>query len=293
MYKYQMLVIYILMSFNVFSQIDSIPFDNSLEEINSSNVEKVFPTIIVYNLPTTTVLKKGEMKLYLAHRMGTLGTGVDGLFGLYQANSRIGADLGINKFVTVGIGTTSQQKYYDGYFKCQLTKQSHSFPFESAIFSSITFSNLKLNYPEQSQYLWQRIMYFNQIMLSRLILNNKLALQLNLSHVHKNMVKTKIDRNDIFSIGSTVNLKLNRMFYLATEYMFLPSSMKGSTNMVSHIASVGVQIHTGPRHVFQIFLSNSVGILPPTVISETNSNFIPKNIRISFNIPTTFQIFNK
>lgn len=278
-------------SIALFSQED-IPIDNSLGQDSETKVDKVFPTIIVYNLPTSTVLRKGELKLYLAHRMGKVGTGIDGFFGLYQANSRIGFDLGMNKFITLGLGTTSQQKFFDGYAKVQLTKQSLQFPFETALYTSIIYSNIKYNVPEDQQHLWQQISYYNQFMISRLI-NKKIGVQLNLAHVHRNMVKTKIDKNDILSVGGTFNVKLNRMFYFATEYMYLPSNMIGSQDINSHIISTGIQIHTGPRHVFQIFLSNSVGILPSTVITETNSSFLPKNLRISFNIPTTFQLFNK
>lgn len=286
------LVLFFISAFlyNVVISQDDIPIDNTLAMNNESKIDKVFPTIIVYNIPTTTVLRRGEMKLYFAHRMGVLGTGVDGSFGLYQANSRIGADLGLNKKLTIGIGSTSQQKLYDGYFKYQLTKQSDKFPFESAIFSSIIYSNMKLNVPEEQQFLWQKITYYNQIMFSRLISKN-IALQMMFCHIHKNMVVKKEDKNDIFSLGTTINIKLNRMFYFATEYIFVPQNSVVSSNIQSHIISTGIQIHTGPRHVFQIFLSNSVGILPHTVISETTSSFTPKNIRISFNIPTTFNLF--
>lgn len=278
-------------SISLFSQED-IPIDNSLGQDSETIIDKVFPTIVVYNFPTSTVLRKGEVKLYLAHRMGKLGTGIDGLYGLYQANSRIGFDLGLNKIITLGVGTTSQQKFFDAYVKVQLSKQSKQFPFETALYTSFIYSNIKFNVPEDQQHTWQQLSYYNQFMISQLI-NKKIGIQLNLAHIHKNMVKTKNDKNDIFSVGGTLNVKLNRMFYFATEYVYLPSNMKGSQDVNSHIISTGIQIHTGPRHVFQIFLSNSVGILPSTVITETYSSFFPKNLRISFNIPTTFQLFNR
>ncbi len=276
--------------FNVLCSQEDFPIDNTIGTNQILKVDKVFPTIIVYNIPTTTILRRGEMKLYLAHRMGMLGTGIDGSFGLYQANSRIGADIGLHKKLTIGLGTTSQQKIYDGNLKYQLTKQTSKFPFESAVYLSINFSNTKFNVPDEQQFLWQRITYYNQIMFSRLI-NKYISMQLLLSYIHKNMVLTKRDKNDIFAFGTILNIQLNRMYYFATEYMFMPQKFILSSNVQSHIISTGIQIHTGPRHVFQIFLSNSVGILPHTVLTETTSSFVPKNIRISFNIPTTFNLF--
>ncbi len=270
---------------------EEIPIDNSLGETSIKKVDKVFPTILVYNMSTSTVLQKGEMKLYLAHRMGTIGTGFDGAFGLYQANSRFGFDLGIVKKLVVGMGTTSQKKLFDGYVKYQLTQQSEKFPFETALYTSINYSNQKFNVPDEKQRTWQRIVYYNQFMLSRLF-KGKLAVQGMVAHIHKNMVETKKDKNDLLALGAIVNVKLNRMFYFAAEYLYLPKKSVQSMDVKANAVSVGIQIHTGPRHVFQLFLSNSAGILPNNVISETTTDFKPKFLRLCFNIPTTFHLFN-
>lgn len=269
---------------------DDIPVDNSLESSNSSNVDKNFPTIQIFNLPTTTPLKKGEMKLYLAHRMGVLGTGVDGLFGLYQANSRIGADLGLMKNITIGLGSTSQQKLYDGYIKYRFLSQSSTIPVELAAITMIEYSALKLNNSDDKKAAWQRTSYFNELMLSRAF-SSKFSMQLAFAHIHKNMVATKNDKNDMISLGGAVNYKTGRMIYLAAEYMYFPKNQVNSIVVQQHILSLGIQIHTGPRHVFQIFLSNAAGILPGTVLTETTQKLRLNNLRISFNIPTTFNIF--
>lgn len=269
---------------------DDIPVDNSLLNTDNSKVEKIFPTIQIFNFQTTTLLPKGEMKLYLAHRMGVIGTGASDLFGLYQANSRFGADLGINRFFNIGIGSTSQQKLYDGYIKARFIKQSNKFPFEVSLLTSIAISALKPFYPEDKQAVWQQVFYTNELLLSHAF-SNRFSGQLAFAHVHKNMVATAKDKNDIVSFGGALNLKTGRMLYIAAEYMYLPDNQIVSVKSQQHILSLGVQIHTGPRHVFQIFLSNAVGIVPGTVITETQQKLIPKNLRISFNIPTTFNLF--
>lgn len=289
MRKYILLILGFVFPFVAISQ-DDIPVDNSLFYADNSKVEKIFPTIQIFNFPTSTLLPKGEMKLYLAHRMGVIGTGASGMFGLYQANSRFGADLGLNRFLNIGIGSTSQQKLYDGYIKTRLVKQSNKFPLEISVFTSIAIIALKPDYPEDKQAAWQQVFYTNEVLFSHAF-TNRFSGQLALAHVHKNMVATAKDKNDIVSFGGALNLKTGRMLYLAAEYMYLPDNQVVSVKTQQHILSLGVQIHTGPRHVFQIFLSNSVGIVPGTVITETQQKLIPKNLRISFNIPTTFNIF--
>lgn len=285
------LPILLLIALPVFANAqDVIPVDNSISGEDIKVVEKIFPTLLLFNFPTTSVLPKGEMKLYLSHRMGVLGVGADGLFGLYQANSRIGSDLGVNKFITIGFGSTSQQKLYDAYLKLRLIKQSAKFPFEITALTFIAQSSLKLNYPEDKQASWQRTQYANELLFAR-ALNSKFSMQLAFAHVHKNMVATARDKNDMVSFGGALNYKTGRMIYVAAEYMYFPKNQVNSVAVQQHILSLGLQIHTGPRHVFQIFLSNAAGILPGTVLTETTQKLVPKNLRLSFNIPTTFKIF--
>lgn len=81
------------------------------------------------------------------------------------------------------------------------------------------------------------------------------------------------------------------MIYFACEYFYFPLNQIVSEDINNHSLSVGIQIHSGPRHVFQIFLSNSESIIPGTVIFENTNKLKMKNLRFCFNIPTTFRIF--
>ncbi len=109
--------------------------------------------------------------------MGVVGAGFDGFSGLYQANSRIGADLGLIKNVTIGIGSTSQQKLYDGYIKIRLKRQTDKFPMEISLFTSTAISTLKSDYPEDKQATWQKMFYTNELMFSR-VFGSKFSAQL-------------------------------------------------------------------------------------------------------------------
>ncbi len=268
-----------------------IPIDNSLLDSSSDNIiEKLFPTIQVFNFPVTNVLKKGEMKLLFTHHMGTIGQGIDGMFGLYQANSRVGIDLGLMRNFTVGVGNTSRKKYFDGYLKYRFIQQSSKFPVEISGYASINYSPVLLNLPDPVQERWQRIFYYNSLMISRSI-HEGFSVQLSFSHVHRNLVNSSLDKNDIFCVGFTGSYKLTRMIYLACEYFYFPSNQIVSVDINNHSLSVGIQIHSGPRHVFQIFFSNSENIIPGTVIFENTNKLKIKNLRLCFNIPTTFRIF--
>lgn len=291
MNKIAILCLSLLLFTSVYAQ-DSIPIVDDFGE-DSPIIDKTFPTIQIFNLPTTDVLPKGEMKLYIGHRMGELSTGIDGLFGLFTANSRIGADLGLLKHLTIGFGSTSQQKIYDGYVKYRIIQQgNHKMPITISIFSDISATFAEKTYPDGKDELWRKLSYFSSLMLSRKF-SERYAAQASVAVIHKNMVASTDDKNTMYSVGIAMNYKLSRMWYLAGEFNYFPSDQIKSYQVSNKQISLGFQLHTGPRHVFQFFLSNSGGLNENTVITETmhHKKMALNHLRICFNIPTTFKLF--
>jgi hypothetical protein len=289
MVKTSAFICLIMLSMQMFAQ-DEIPLvDDFGEEVEI--IEHVFPAIQIFNLHTTNLLSVGDMKLYIGHRMGEISSGSEGLYGLYTANSRIGADIGITKKFTFGMGTTSQQKIFDAYGKYSIVHQgSFNVPVSIALLSNIAFKSAKQSYPEDQVEAWQKLSYYSSIMVSRKV-SNKLSIQGLAAVVHRNMVPKAVDKNTIFATGVSVNYKLNRIWHLAGEYVFVPKEQISSTSVTPHIVSLGVQIQSGPRHVFQIFFSNSGGLNEFNTLTATHKAFSLNSIRFCFNIPTTFKLF--
>ena len=277
--------------FQGFAQ-DDIPIVGDFGE-DSPIVDKTFPSIQIFNFPTTDVLPRGEMKLYIGHRMGEISTGIDGLYGLFTANSRIGADLGLLKNLTIGVGSTSQQKIYDGYFKYRIIKQGdRKIPFTISLFSDVSATFAEKSYPDGKDELWRNLSYFSSFMLSRKF-NEKFSAQASFAVIHKNLVVSSNDKNTMFSGGLALNYKLSRIWYLAAEYKLFSKNQIKSIHVSSNQVSLGFQLHSGPRHVFQFFLSNSGGLNESTIITETvhQKRMALNHLRICFNIPTTFKLF--
>src|SRR5437879_5097364 len=53
---------------------------------------------------------KGTLQLLFSHRFGSASTGIHTLYGLDQANVRIGFDYGISERLAAGIGRSSQKE---------------------------------------------------------------------------------------------------------------------------------------------------------------------------------------
>ena len=287
-------ILYLIVLMWVFPSIaqDDIPLDTTLNGNSENIVDKTFPAIQIFNHPTTDALPRGEMKLYLGHRMGEIGTGIDGLFGLYTANSRFGADVGLLNNVTVGIGSTSQQQLFDGYAKWLIIKQGwKKMPVSIAVFSDATIATGDLGYPSDAKIeTWQRLSYTTEIMFSRKFCD-RFSAQLMASYVHRNMTSTINDKNEVFAAGVAANIKITNVWNIAAEYSYVPKGQVDLEGFRSSQLSVGVQIHTGPRHVFQLFFSNSGGINENTVLTQSTGGKGLKHLRLCFNIPTTFKIF--
>jgi len=107
------------------------------------------------------------------------------------------------------------------------------------------------------------------------------------SYVHKNLVATQQDQNDIFAIGAGGRYKLTNRLSVNAEYYYL---LPGETadNSVNSL-SLGVDIETG-GHVFQLHLTNSLGMFEDAFITQTSENWLKGGIHFGFNVTRVFSL---
>jgi hypothetical protein len=116
---------------------------------------------------------------------------------------------------------------------------------------------------------------------------SNLSLQLMPSLVHKNLVATKEDKNDIFSIGIGGRYKITNRMSVNAEYYYTP------TEQISYDFdqpfSLGLDIETG-GHVFQLHFSNAKAFFERGFITETHGSWGKGDIYFGFNISRVFTI---
>ena len=83
-----------------------------------------FKTTRLVNGHSVENVAKGVMDVKISHRFGHINEGGYELFGLDKATMRMGIDYGITRYLMVGIGRSTYQKTYDGYFKLKILRQS-------------------------------------------------------------------------------------------------------------------------------------------------------------------------
>jgi hypothetical protein len=240
-------------------------------------------------------MPSGQLDFRISHRFGTINSGAYEFFGLDQSNIHFGLEYGITDWVMIGIGRASYEKTYDGFVKFSVLRQSSgakTMPVSLSVFSSIAVNSLKWTDTERTNYFSSRLSYASQVLIARKI-NQTFSFQLTPSYVHRNLVPTELDPNDLFAIGAGGRMKLSRRISLNAEYYYVINA--NNTYMSQPIynpLSVGFDIETG-GHVFQLIFTNSLGMIEKSFIGETSGQWIHGDIHFGFNISRVFTLKSK
>ena len=105
--------------------------------------------------------------------------------------------------------------------------------------------------------------------------------------VHRNLVETSAERNDVLALGAAGRIKLSKRITLNAEYIYvLPDQLApGFRNSFS----LGFDIETG-GHVFQLHFTNSTSMIEKGFVTETNENWLDGGIHFGFNVSRVFTV---
>jgi hypothetical protein len=251
-----------------------------------------FKTTRLVNGHSVENVAKGVLDVKISHRFGNINEGGYELFGLDKATMRMGFDYGITRYLMVGIGRSTYQKTYDGYFKLKILRQSkgkRKMPVTLSYVPTIALNTLKYQDPSIKNFYSSRLSYTHQLIIGRKF-SEGTSLQLMPTFVHQNLVTKATDPNDILAIGIGGRQKITKRLSFNFEYYYqLPDyKLQGSTNSLS----LGFDIETG-GHVFQLHFTNSLGMNERSFIAGTNGKWDKGDILFGFNISRVFTIGKK
>lgn len=248
-----------------------------------------FKTNRVINLHSLESTSAGVLDIKISHRFGFINGGIYELFGLDQASIRIGADYGITDRLTIGFGRSSYQKTYDGFIKYKLLRQStglKNMPVTVALLGTMAITTLKWEDPNRDNLFSSRLYYTTQVIIGRKF-SNAISLQLSPSLVHRNLVATYEEENNVFALGFAGRVKLNKRLSINGEYIYVfPNQLaEGFRNSLS----IGFDIETG-GHVFQLHFTNSTSMIEKGFITETVGKWSDGGVHFGFNISRVFTL---
>lgn len=240
------------------------------------------------NTQTTEILKPRNAQFRLAHRFGNLNSGFSELYGLDQATIRMGLDYGISKNIMIGVGRSSYEKTWDAFLKIKLLEQKNGVPVALTWFSNIMINGLKKD-PSRPEYFSSRMSYTYQLLISR-IFSDRISLQVAPILVHRNLVPSEKDPNNMGAIVFGGKYAFTKVWSLIAEYG-LRISQKASIlfDPYYNSFSIGTGVNT-KGHYFSFFLTNSQSIFERGYLFETNQNWLDGDIRFGFCMMRNFKI---
>lgn len=259
------------------------------EEATTEYTKAAFKTTRVINGHSLENVASGVMDIKISHRFGTLNSGAYELWGLDQANIRIGADYGVTERLMIGIGRSNVNKTFDGFLKYKFLRQStgvKNMPITLAYFGSAAVQTIKNSDNSRENYNSSRWFYTHQLIIGRKF-NESFTLQLMPTVVHRNLVETKAEKNDVYSMGMAGRIKLTKRTSLNAEYYYvLPNQLaEGYYNSFA----IGFDIETG-GHVFQLQFTNSRAMIEKGFITETTGQWSKGDVHFGFNISRVFTL---
>ena len=249
-------------------------------------VHQIFEGTRIINGHSVETLNSGELDMIIGHRFGRLNSGFNELFGLDQANIRIGFDYGIFDNLMIGGGRSSLGKEFDLFIKMRLLQQSKNWPLTITALSTAAYNSLPDSDPERPLATQDRLAYVHQLLIARKV-SDHLSIQLMPTITHFNLVETNAEGNDKLALGAAAKYQITKSFALTSEYYYvLPNYLPANKQ---NAFSIGCDIDTG-SHVFQIQLTNASGMIEKQFLGETTGAWGNGDIHIGFNMIRTFKL---
>lgn len=245
----------------------------STRVINGQSVENPYP---------------GDLIFVVSHHFGRLNQGFYDLFGLDQATIRLGLEYGVNDRLALAVGRSSFGKTFDAFLKYKILRQQSGLrdvPVTLSWFSGAYLKSQK--WPPGGDYEFKhRMSYTHQLLLARQF-SRQFSLQFTPSWVHKNLVTTLDDPNDMFVLGFGSRYRVTDWMAVSLEYHHCINKPVSYTTYDSF--SIGIDLDTG-GHVFQLHFTNSQPMFEPGFLTDTRGNWLDGDIYFGFHITRTFAL---
>jgi opacity protein-like surface antigen len=280
-----------LLTLGIFAQDDlmNILDKNTTKETNYTTA--TFKSTRVLNGHSIERMQEGQLDVRISHRFGTLNSGGYNFFGLDQSNIHLGLEYGITNWLMVGVGRSEFEKTFDGFAKFSILRQStgaKEMPVSVSVVTSIALKTQKWPDQTRTNYFTSRLAYVGQVLVARKI-SQGLSVQLTPAYLHRNLVATELDPNDIFALGAGARLKLTKRISLNGEYYYIANPKKNFSTQIYNPLSLGFDIETG-GHVFQLFFTNSLGMTEKQFLGATTGSWKKGDIHFGFNISRVFTL---
>ena len=283
----KILLLLFFLPFLMFSQDDLL---GDLEAESDANAEpeavsSVFKGLKIVNLESTKLAAKGDLYFIVSHRFGSIKTGIEDLFGLDAASTRINFVYGITNGLNIGFSRSKFNQTYEMSVKYSLVKQKKGgFPL-----NIVGYNQLALNgqlddalLPKLKNY--HRLTYTSQALISSKVTKG-LSLELAPTVFHDNYVDVDEQDNTQFALGAGFRQKLTSRLSVNVDYGY--HFNRASNSPFRNPLSVGLDIETG-GHVFQLHFTNAQAMFESGYLGQASGDWSEGDIFFGFNLNRVF-----
>lgn len=233
-----------------------------------------FESGILIDNQTCVIPAAKTLEFLIQHRFGTMENGIKDVYGIYSsANIRLGVNYSIMNNLMVGYGLTRNKMYSDFQVKYNVLQQTrkNTIPVAVTLYGNMAIDGREKTtfegVGEDSTYSFSnRFSYFGQVIIGRKFCD-WFTLQATASFTHYNKVQSDMDHDKI-GIGVNGRVKFSPQSSVIFQFD-APLKIKGITEQANFDemdqpnpnVAIGYEVSTG-THAFQIFISNTVGIVP-------------------------------
>tara|TARA_X000001036_G_scaffold431055_2_gene464713 strand:- start:106 stop:972 length:867 start_codon:yes stop_codon:yes gene_type:complete len=272
-----------------FSSTSIISQNNLLDEINYKKEDykdglSAFKAHKIINGQSTKQSGKNELYLYVAHRFGSINDGIETLFGLDIANTKIEVLYGISDEFQAGFSRESLKKIYTLNLKYKITKQRSKFPLNSSLYASYNYNSSLDEQIYPSLINSDRNLFLGQLLLSSRI-NDKFSIQLSPTYAKKAFTETIFEEENNVIIGLSSSYRLTNRLAFNVEYF--ANLSRPEISQYRDVLSFGIDIETG-GHVFQLIFSNTQSSDDISVHTDAEGSWKDGEIYFGFNILRVF-----
>ncbi len=260
-----------------------LTFSQKEKDSIKEKVERpAFESSFIIDNPTNVLFNKNALEVTMQHRFGNIKEG-NTLAGIYGdgSNIRIALSYAIHERLTIGYGTTKNDRLQDFNWKVGILRQTRSnkVPVSISYYGNFTIDARKASKFFVAQH---RFSNFHQLVIARRFSPN-ISLQVAPSVSHFNLVGANMD-NDRVAIAFGGRIKVSPQTALMFDYS-QPITQFEDSDIDLNLpgVSLGVEFATS-AHAFQLFITNYNGIVPQQNYMKNTNDFFSGDILIGFNI---------
>ena len=251
-------------------------------------VTSTFKAGRIINVQSSETCGRGEMNFIIAHRFGRISDGAYALWGLDNAQMRMGLDYGLTDRLQVGVARSTFGKTLEANVKWRFVEQQSGSgsPVSLTAYSVAMRDGMRLPEDGIERLGVHRLSYVHQIVVARKF-SPDFSLAVIPSLIHRNLVELSAEANDVATIGTGFRYKLNSRLSVNGEYhLLMPRPVADD---LQNSLSLGLDIETG-GHVFQLHITNSRGMFERSFLAETAGRWLDGDLYFGFNINRVFQV---